>query len=108
MTFDEYQAFCRTTAVYPPEHGLAYTVLGLAGEAGEVANQVKKVIRDDGGAVSADRLAKLKDELSDVAYYLATACTELGLSLGDVINHNFHKLTSRKERGVLQGEGGDR
>jgi NTP pyrophosphatase (non-canonical NTP hydrolase) len=108
VTPEEYQAFCRTTAVYPPEQGLTYTALGLAGEAGEVANQVKKAVRDDGGAITPTRLAQLKGELGDVCYYVAALCSELGLSLAGVIDHNVEKLTSRRARGVLKGEGGER
>jgi NTP pyrophosphatase (non-canonical NTP hydrolase) len=104
----EYQRASRQTAVYPREAGLSYPALGLAGEAGEVADQVKRVIRDDGGELTAERRDALAGELGDVLWYLAQLATELGLDLDDVGRSNLEKLRSRQRRGVLSGSGGDR
>lgn len=102
MTFNEYQTAAMRTAIYPP--GLTYPVLGLAGEAGEVANKFKKVIRDDGGFFSNIRRLELIDELSDVLWYCAAIAKELETTLGDVAKLNLDKLAARAARGTLGGE----
>lgn len=109
MTFTEYQLKSRGTAIYPEAgRNIVYPVLGLVGEAGEIANKVKKIQRDDGGELSQDRREALKDELGDVLWYLAQVATELNLNLDDLANENLSKLFSRKERGVLHGSGDTR
>lgn len=75
--------------------GLAYCGLGLAGEAGEVANEIKKILRDDSGQLTASRKAKLIDELGDVAWYLAMCCTELNMDIVEVMRQNLDKLAER-------------
>lgn len=107
-SFTEYQKFTDTTAIYPAvgsgeDLALAYVSLGLAGEAGEIANKVKKIVRDG----DYDPVA-LADELGDVLYYAARLAAELGTSLNLVARDNMAKLTSRKERGVLGGNGDNR
>jgi NTP pyrophosphatase (non-canonical NTP hydrolase) len=87
---------------------LAYPALGLAGEAGEVAEQIKKSIRDDGGEVTEERLAAIAKELGDVMWYVAQLATELGLELDEIAGLNLEKLRSRQLRGVLAGSGDDR
>jgi NTP pyrophosphatase (non-canonical NTP hydrolase) len=94
--------------MYPREVGLSYPALGLAGEAGEVAEHVKKSIRDDGGVVTAERREALGKELGDVLWYLAQLATELELELDEVAEANLQKLRSRQLRGVLSGSGDDR
>ncbi len=101
IDFDQYQQFTESTAIYPEEHGVTYCALGLNGESGEVAEKVKKAIRDD-----ADLDAE--KELGDVLWYLARLCDELGYSLQDVAEMNVDKLTDRKERDVLHGSGDER
>lgn len=106
MTFTEYQLKSRSTAIYPEAgKNLVYPVLGLVGEAGEIANKVKKIQRDDRGELSQERRQALRDELGDVLWYLAQVSTELNLNLDDIASDNLSKLFSRKERGVLQGSG---
>ena len=46
LDFNDYQKIAQTTAIYPKEYRITYPALGLVGEAGEVANKVKKLIRD--------------------------------------------------------------
>jgi NTP pyrophosphatase (non-canonical NTP hydrolase) len=104
----EYQQLSRRTAEYPREAWLAYPALGLAGEAGEVAEHAKKAIRDDGGSVSEDRRAAMSKELGDVLWYVAQIASELGLELEEVARENLEKLTSRQQRGMLSGSGDDR
>lgn len=106
MTFTEYQLKSRGTAIYPQAgQNIVYPVLGLVGEAGEIANKIKKIQRDDGGTLTLERHEALKDELGDVLWYLAQVSTELNLNLDDIASDNLSKLFSRKERGVLQGSG---
>jgi NTP pyrophosphatase (non-canonical NTP hydrolase) len=98
-----------TTAMYPgcgqgTGPALAYVGLGLAGEAGEVANQIKKVMRDDDGLPTPPRSAKLFDELGDVMWYWLRCCRELGFDPYDVVLHNLQKLAERQENGTLQGD----
>ncbi len=104
MEFNEYQTEARKTAVYPPDVGLQYTALGLAGEAGEVANKVKKVLRGDGAI---DTKA-VQGELGDVLWYISNLATELGIKLDDIANDNLAKLRDRMARGVLKGSGDNR
>jgi NTP pyrophosphatase (non-canonical NTP hydrolase) len=108
MELSEYQRLSRRTAEYPRDAWLAYPALGLAGEAGEVAEHAKKAIRDDGGTVSGERRAAMAKELGDVLWYVAQLASELGLELEDVARENLEKLTSRQRRGVLSGSGDER
>ena len=110
-SFDEYQARARATAVYPRlrlDVDLGYVLLGLLGEAGELANKYKKILRDKGGIVSAQDWEDLFDELGDVLWYVSNIASELDADLGEVAKVNLKKLESRQERGKLQGDGDKR
>jgi NTP pyrophosphatase (non-canonical NTP hydrolase) len=104
----EYQLISRRTAAYPREAWLSYPALGLAGEAGEVAEHVKKCIRDDAGSISDARRAAVAMELGDVLWYVAQLATELELDLDTIAQANLDKLSSRQQRGTLSGSGDDR
>jgi NTP pyrophosphatase (non-canonical NTP hydrolase) len=109
MDFSEYQSKSRKTAKYPAiGHPVIYPTLGLTNEAGEVAGKIKKIFRDKNGLIGEVELAALKGELGDVLWYLAQVCTELGLSLDEVAEHNIDKLYSRLQRGKIGGDGDDR
>jgi NTP pyrophosphatase (non-canonical NTP hydrolase) len=108
VELSDYQRLSRRTAEYPREAWLAYPALGLAGEAGEVAEHAKKAIRDDGGEVSDERRAAMAKELGDVLWYVAQLATELDLDLDEIARANLDKLSSRQRRGVLSGSGDDR
>jgi NTP pyrophosphatase (non-canonical NTP hydrolase) len=109
VLLSEYQARSRATAVYPNAgNNLVYPTLGLAGEAGEVAEKVKKLIRDDDGILSDERRAAIAKELGDVLWYVAQVATEAELDLDEIAAANIAKLMSRAERGVLQGSGDER
>ena len=109
MTFADYQQRSRATAVYPGAgDNLLYPTLGLCGEAGEVAEKVKKMVRDDAGVLTPERREALAKELGDVLWYLAQVATEADLDLGVIAGANLEKLLSRQERGVLQGSGDER
>jgi NTP pyrophosphatase (non-canonical NTP hydrolase) len=109
MDFAEYQSLSRRTATYPHAgEDLTYPALGLCGEAGEVAEKVKKTLRDDGGVLTDERREALSRELGDVLWYLSQVATEAGLDLEEIAAENLDKLFSRQERGVLRGSGDDR
>ena len=107
-TFDDYQTVAVATAVYPNDICILYPALGLAGEAGEVANKVKKIFRDDGGQVTDDRRAQIAKELGGVLWYVAMVCTDLDLNMGDVARENVAIIASRQDRGTLHGDGDER
>lgn len=96
------------TKMYPPELGLYYTVIGLAGEVGEVSEKVKKIIRDKQGVISDEDKQSLGKEVGDIFWYCAALADELGLSLNDIAQGNIDKLNDRKQRGVLSGSGDNR
>jgi len=106
MDLNSYQQAARTTARYPDVGANPiYPTLGLSGEAGEVAEKVKKVLRDRGGCFDATAKADLKLELGDVLWYVAQLASELGLTLDEVATANLEKLASRAERGTIGGSG---
>ena len=108
MTFDDYQKFTDETDVYPKkENNFVYT-LGLVGEAGEVAEKVKKIIRDDGGIMNSDTKSDIVRELGDVLWYITRFAKMLGFSLEQVAAMNIEKLQSRKDRNKLHGAGDNR
>lgn len=107
MELNDYQEVARETAIYPHEHnilGLVYTTLGLSGEAGEVANQVKKILRDDNFHIHEVKRQELKLELGDVLWYLAMSSKELGFSLEEIASANLEKLKKRKDEGTIKGK----
>lgn len=107
-TFADYQRSAATTAIFPQALGAMYPALGLCGEAGEVAELVKKAYRDDGGDFDPARLEALHKELGDCLWYIATLAALAGLSLADIAQANLAKLASRQARGVLGGSGNTR
>ncbi len=109
MDFTTYQKTSRTTVQYPDAgRNIVYPTLGLAGEAGEVAEKVKKIIRDDGGVISDVKRAAIVRELGDVLWYVAQIATELDVSLDDVAQQNIDKLFSRRDRNMIGGSGDER
>lgn len=109
MQFGDYQRQAKTTAVYQEgcSGSLArhcYVAMGLAGEAGEYNNQMKKVIRDDGTEITPERKRIMRDELGDVLWYVAMACEEHGISMDVVAQANLDKLADRAERGAIRGD----
>jgi NTP pyrophosphatase (non-canonical NTP hydrolase) len=109
MLLSAYQSLSRRTATYPGAgENIVYPTLGLAGEAGEVAEKVKKLLRDDDGVLSEERRAALAAELGDVLWYVAQVATEAGLELEEIAQANLDKLLSRQQRGVLSGSGDQR
>lgn len=108
MDFSQYEVEASRTAVYPQDQGVYYTALGLAGEAGEVANKVKKIMRDDEGLLSHERAEQIAQELGGVLWYLSECARQIGIPLTSIANGNLVELQSRRDRGVIQGSGDNR
>jgi len=109
MDLNHYQQGARATARYPQVGANPiYPTLGLCGEAGEVADKVKKVIRDDNGVFSDPVRESLKLELGDVLWYVAQLASELGFDLDTIARANLEKLASRAARNVIAGSGDQR
>jgi NTP pyrophosphatase (non-canonical NTP hydrolase) len=109
MTFNEYQEKARSTAIYHRlGENLEYPTLGLCGEAGEVAEKVKKIHRDDGGKCTPEKREALKSEIGDILWYCGNLAVELGLTLEEIAQFNVEKLASRQARGKLHGSGDNR
>lgn len=110
LTFEMYQQATEKTAIYRGKgtvDGLVYCALGL-GEAGEVQNKVKKILRDTDGKVTEEIRQKILGELGDLLWYVSQACSELHTDMCSVAFDNLEKLRSRQERGVLKGDGDSR
>jgi len=109
MDFNDYQKEARKTAVYPNiGKNFIYPTLGLCGESGEVAEKIKKIIRDDSGNISDEKRELLKKELGDILWYVSNLASELGLDLSDIAETNIRKLKDRQSRNVLKGSGDNR
>ncbi len=104
-TFKEYQEFAMLSKVYPEKNAIIYPTLGMMGEAGEVSEKVKKWMRGDYTDLDKEGLIK---EVGDVLWYITSLADDLGYTLEDVAVANVEKLRSRRERGVVKGNGDDR
>ena len=102
-SFDGYQDFTDTTAIYPPSRALEYLAMGLTSEAGEVAGKVKKWVRD--GYLDHDELIA---ELGDVMWYVAQFASAMDVYLSEIAQDNVAKLKDRQERNKLGGSGDNR
>jgi NTP pyrophosphatase (non-canonical NTP hydrolase) len=103
---NNYQRQAKETAIYPENSKIVYPALGLAGEAGEVADKVKKIIRD--GRNDAEYYNQIAKELGDVLWYCAVLADDLGYSLQQIAEMNVYKLQARKVMGTIGGDGDDR
>jgi NTP pyrophosphatase (non-canonical NTP hydrolase) len=108
MEINDYQKMALETAIYPKEQNIIYPALGLTGEAGEVSDKVKKVLRDSGSVFTDEKKEEIAMEVGDVLWYCATMARDLGYSLEDICIMNYEKLKSRQERGKLGGSGDNR
>ena len=102
---DMYQKVAKSTAIYPREQAIIYPSLGLTGEAGEVANKVKKIIRD---GTNQNTIQEISNEIGDVLWYVALLADDIGVKLSDIANDNLIKLANRKKNGTIHGSGDDR
>ena len=111
MDFDEYQTQASKTATFEgkdPTYVRMYLSLGVAGESGELIEKVKKVVRNDGGEVSAEKREAIKHEIGDVLWYLSQLARSLGIPFSDAAKANLDKLADRAARGVIKSEGDTR
>ena len=123
MDVSEYQTGTRATAIYGESTDtlldkefdiigtfidLSYVTLKLNGEAGEIAEEIGKLLRDDYGEMKSEREEKIIKEIGDLCWYLSQLCNELGISLESVMEDNLAKLQKRQREGKLHGSGSDR
>lgn len=109
MNFNEYQHKALRSAVYPNRgKNIVYPVLGMNGEAGEVAEKVKKILRDKDGIWTKEDQEEIKKEIGDVLWYCAAAAKEFDLNLQDVAEANIDKLEDRLKRNKIHGNGDNR
>ena len=102
--FREYQQKAVSFAIYPATHKVLYPALGLCGETGEVAEKVKKYLRDD-TKVNQKEIVK---ELGDVLFYTTALANYFYSNLPEVMEVNMDKLNDRAKRGVIKGSGDNR
>ena len=106
MQANNYQDRALETAIYPNRGAnFVYPVLGLCGESGEVADKLKKVIRDDDGVLTDTVRNAVANELGDCMWYIAVLAAELDYQLSEIMAMNLSKLASRQRRGVISGSG---
>lgn len=117
MEIKKYQTIIRETAIYPNQIGLAICALGLTGEAGEVADKIKKLYRDDElHTLVTDRELVLIDlhrtsiakELGDVLWYVTAIANEIDMTLEEIMEMNYNKHIKRRETNTLHGSGDNR
>ena len=105
---DMYQQVAKTTAIYPREQAIIYPTLGLTGEAGEVANKVKKIIRDGSDKNNEDLVQAISSEIGDCLWYIAVLASDIGVKLSDIASDNLEKLANRKKNNTIHGSGDTR
>ncbi len=108
MDISQYQNKSVKTAVYPEKYKIMYPALGLAGEAGEVANKVKKVFRDGTKHMPKDWKEDIASEIGDVMWYCAALASDLGFDLDTIATENLEKLASRMNSNQIKGSGDKR
>lgn len=113
MTFADYQEQAIKTDTFggvgvASDPAFITKVLGLVGEAGEVAEKFKKILRDKSGRISSDDKAEIVKELGDVLWYISSITHYLDIPLQNVAEVNLAKVHSRKSRGVTHGSGDNR
>lgn len=109
MNVDEYQVKALQTAIYPNiGKNWLYPLVGLCGEVGEIANKCKKIMRDNNGELTPEKILEIRDELGDVQWYIAALAMEFHLKLSEVTTNNLFKLQERKEKNTIKGTGDKR
>jgi NTP pyrophosphatase (non-canonical NTP hydrolase) len=110
MDFKEYQKLAHRTSMNPMVGGInyVYPTLGLAGEAGEFSNKVKKIFRDDKGVLTDARKEDIKHELGDMLWYIAEICTCMDIDFNEIAEAKIKMLASRLERKKITGSGDNR
>ena len=105
---DMYQQVAKSTAIYPREQAIIYPTLGLTGEAGEVANKVKKIIRDGTNKNNENLVQEISAEIGDCLWYISVLAGDIGVKLSDIANSNLIKLANRKKNNTIHGSGDTR
>jgi NTP pyrophosphatase (non-canonical NTP hydrolase) len=108
MDFRYYQAVSKKTAIYSKALKILYPTMGLAGEAGEVSNKVKKIYRDKAGKYTLQDRNDIADELGDVLWYISQLASDFNICLEGIAEDNIRKLQDRKKRNMLRGNGDKR
>ena len=109
MDFNQYQSATLDTAIYPNvRHNWVYPLVGLLGESGELANKLKKVMRDDNMFITGEKRQEVIDELGDILWYVAMLATEFEVNLLTVAELNVSKLAQRKKNNTIHGAGDKR
>lgn len=108
MALNDYQKEAQKTAIYPNDNNITYLALAVCGEAGELADKVKKVLRDKHGQFYKPDMVAIALELGDVMWYIANLAHSLGFKLEDIAKMNLDKIRDRVERGTLHGSGDNR
>src|SRR6056300_767586 len=98
---DMYQKVAITTAIYPREQAIIYPTLGLTGEAGEVANKVKKIIRDGSDSKDEKLVSEIKAEIGDCLWYIAVLANDFDIKLYDIESTNLEKIANRKKNNTI-------
>ena len=108
MTFEEYSRDALATSICPENMDVIYPLIGLSGEAGEVAEKVKKVYRDNNGIFTDEIKHQIVKELGDCLWYINKMVADLGYSLEDAANTNLYKIIKRRAENTIHGEGDNR
>lgn len=108
MNFKKYQKESKKTAIYPIDKSLEYLSLGICGESGEIAEKIKKIIRDKNGKISEEDKELITKELGDVLWYISQIASHLNESLEKIAIENLEKIFSRLERNKIRGNGDNR
>ena len=111
MDFNEYEEKASDTAIFNDrslEYKLMFLGLGVTGEAGEIAEKIKKIMRNDNGIVSDEKREGIKKEIGDVLWYLSQLSRTLGFSFEEAAQGNIAKIMDRKVRDAIKSEGDDR
>lgn len=111
MDFDKYEKLASRTGVFEgkvAENPLMYLGLGVTSEAGEVADKIKKIMRNDQGIISPEKKEALKLELGDVLWYLSQISKNLSIPFSEVAQANIDKLWKRHQEGLIKGSGDNR
>ena len=111
MDFDEYQQLANRTGNFEgkqAEFAMMYLALGVTSEAGEIADKIKKIIRNDNGVVSEEKREAIKAEIGDVLWYLSQLARHFNYSFSEVAKSNIEKLSDRAKRKVIASDGDNR
>lgn len=111
--FNEYQNNANVTVAYPNVGAnIIYPALGMAGEAGEVAEKVKKLWRNNGimsgKNLNIEQKSQLVKEMGDVLWYIAALAKEIDVEMSEIARMNVDKVNDRLQRNAIKSEGDNR